>query len=132
MQGICGNLVCCCSFHTCSLQELWAVARKESAASAAAAAVLLGADGIPLAQHFFEGLGMYVGEAIHHPSTGATIRQGVGQLSYANGDVYKGHWHDDLFEGEGEMTYADGRHYTGGWHRGVFNGQGAHRYLGVL
>ncbi len=44
------------------------------------------------------------------------MRNGYGSYTYANGDVYKGDWMDNLRHGSGWYTYKEG-YYSGEWDR---------------
>lgn len=64
-------------------------------------------------------------------------RQGVGKMTFPNGDVYHGHWHQGKMHGEGTYTYkANGDIYSGAFENGLKHGQGIYEYeadqVGVL
>ena len=40
-------------------------------------------------------------------------KQGYGIYHYANGNIYQGHWKDDLKNGIGTMIYPSGSKYEG-------------------
>ena len=42
-------------------------------------------------------------------------RHGFGEITYQNGDVYKGNWDNDKYQGYGEYYFKDGRVYKGQW-----------------
>uniref|UniRef100_A0A803TEN3 MORN repeat-containing protein 4 n=1 Tax=Anolis carolinensis TaxID=28377 RepID=A0A803TEN3_ANOCA len=51
-------------------------------------------------------------------------RHGVGQLTFADGSIYLGHFENGLFNGCGVLTFADGSRYEGEFVQGKFNGVG--------
>jgi hypothetical protein len=106
------------------------------------------------ADDLYEGIGMlktndytYVGDFV------GGRREGQGQLSWSNGDVYKGEWRFDLYHGrgvftlakkgeifegvfaqgqysQGKYTYASGDVYEGQFKQGLRSGRGTYRYAG--
>lgn len=42
-------------------------------------------------------------------------KQGYGVFTWADGNIYKGHYVNDLREGYGEMIFIDGSAYRGNW-----------------
>ncbi|XP_066476722.1 MORN repeat-containing protein 4 isoform X2 [Tiliqua scincoides] len=58
------------------------------------------------------------------PLCKAGRRHGVGQLTFADGSVYLGHFENGLFNGCGVLTFADGSRYEGEFVQGKFNGVG--------
>jgi len=58
---------------------------------------------------------------------GDYILEGLGSLTYPDGDKYVGEWKDGKKHGQGIITYVDkylGGKYSGGWKDGEFHGQG--------
>ncbi|XP_010007889.1 PREDICTED: MORN repeat-containing protein 4, partial [Nestor notabilis] len=51
-------------------------------------------------------------------------RHGVGQLTFADGTAYVGHFENGLFHGCGVLTFSDGSRYEGEFVQGKFNGVG--------
>ena len=49
---------------------------------------------------------------------------GLGVMTYPDGQKYVGRWEDDKRNGQGTLTYPDGREYEGEFKRGERNGQG--------
>ncbi|XP_045424661.1 MORN repeat-containing protein 4 isoform X1 [Lemur catta] len=56
------------------------------------------------------------------PSSGR--RHGFGQLMFADGGTYLGHFENGLFNGFGVLTFSDGSRYEGEFAQGKFNGVG--------
>ncbi|XP_008571452.1 PREDICTED: MORN repeat-containing protein 4 isoform X1 [Galeopterus variegatus] len=56
------------------------------------------------------------------PSPGR--RHGFGQLMFADGGTYLGHFENGLFNGFGVLTFSDGSRYEGEFAHGKFNGVG--------
>lgn len=56
-------------------------------------------------------------------------KQGVGKITFPNGDKYQGQWVDNKFHGEGTYSYAKGDIYSGGWDKGVKSGEGTFKFL---
>ena len=54
-------------------------------------------------------------------------RNGNGNLTWRNGDVFEGLWTSDQ-EGEGTITYSDGTIYVGQWKKDKRHGQGEMKY----
>jgi len=54
---------------------------------------------------------------------GDYIREGLGILTYPNGDKYVGEWEDGIFNGYGTYTFGEIK-YEGEWKNGMYNGQG--------
>jgi hypothetical protein len=52
------------------------------------------------------------------------IREGIGVLVHANGDVYEGYWRDDKKHGYGRYIWTDGDYYEGQWENGELHGHG--------
>ena len=46
------------------------------------------------------------------------VPNGLGVLTFPNGDKYVGEWVNDLKYGQGIFTYPDGNKYVGGWKDG--------------
>jgi hypothetical protein len=53
-------------------------------------------------------------------------KDGVGKMTYPNGDKYHGEWKEDKQDGEGTYYYANGDLYSGQWRAGVKHGRGAY------
>ncbi|KAF7484988.1 Hypothetical predicted protein [Marmota monax] len=51
-------------------------------------------------------------------------RHGFGQLLFADGGTYLGHFENGLFNGFGVLTFSDGSRYEGEFAQGKFNGVG--------
>ncbi|XP_014388148.1 PREDICTED: MORN repeat-containing protein 4 isoform X1 [Myotis brandtii] len=51
-------------------------------------------------------------------------RHGFGQLMFADGGTYLGHFENGLFCGFGVLTFSDGSRYEGEFAQGKFNGVG--------
>uniref|UniRef100_A0A8B9P8M9 MORN repeat-containing protein 4 n=1 Tax=Apteryx owenii TaxID=8824 RepID=A0A8B9P8M9_APTOW len=51
-------------------------------------------------------------------------RHGIGQLTFADGTAYMGHFENGLFHGCGVLTFSDGSRYEGEFVQGKFNGVG--------
>ncbi|KAM5244198.1 MORN repeat-containing protein 4 isoform 1-T1 [Hipposideros larvatus] len=51
-------------------------------------------------------------------------RHGFGQLMFADGGTYLGHFENGLFNGFGVLTFSDGSRYEGEFAQGKFNGAG--------
>jgi hypothetical protein len=52
--------------------------------------------------------------------------QGLGKMSYINGDVYVGQWNRTLREGRGKLRDHSGWMFEGAWNRDQRNGAGVH------
>ena len=50
------------------------------------------------------------------------LREGQGECTFANGDVYSGEWSGDKTDGKGWMRYANGDVCEGGWKEGYRHG----------
>ena len=48
--------------------------------------------------------------------------EGQGTYTFANGDVYAGHWRYGTHSGKGTYTFADGSEKSGYWHSGTYGG----------
>lgn len=48
---------------------------------------------------------------------------GEGTLTFANGDIYVGEFHDGLFDGPGTYTWPDGRQFVGNFRYSDINKQ---------
>jgi hypothetical protein len=72
----------------------------------------------------FDGIGKmtYDNGDEYHGNWVADIENGHGVMTYANGDKYDGMWDAGLKNGHGEMTYANGDKYEGNWHYGQRHG----------
>ncbi|XP_053438868.1 MORN repeat-containing protein 4 isoform X1 [Nycticebus coucang] len=55
---------------------------------------------------------------------GLSRRHGFGQLLFADGGTYLGHFENGLFNGFGILTFSDGSRYEGEFAQGKFNGVG--------
>ncbi|MBQ9008415.1 MAG: TIR domain-containing protein, partial [Clostridia bacterium] len=53
---------------------------------------------------------------------------GLGKMTYSNGDVYEGEWKDDKRNGQGKMSYSNGDVYEGEWKDNKRNGIGKLTY----
>lgn len=51
-------------------------------------------------------------------------RNGVGLMSYSNGDTYIGHWYKDYMTGLGQYNYSNGDRYVGKFSKNKRNGKG--------
>jgi hypothetical protein len=51
-------------------------------------------------------------------------KEGSGEMIFANKNIYNGQWRTDMKHGEGKMTYANGDVYQGTWWDDCRNGQG--------
>lgn len=51
-------------------------------------------------------------------------RHGIGQLTFADGTAYVGHFENGLFHGCGVLSFADGSRYEGEFVQGKFSGVG--------
>jgi preprotein translocase subunit SecG len=56
-------------------------------------------------------------------------KHGIGKMEYENGDVYEGHWVDDLRHGKGKITFVNKSSYDGNWSNGQINGRGVYTYF---
>ena len=56
-------------------------------------------------------------------------KHGIGKMEYENGDVYEGHWADDLRHGKGKITFVNKSSYDGNWSNGQINGRGVYTYF---
>ena len=69
---------------------------------------------------------------------GDYIREGVGILTYSDGDKYVGEWKDGQKNGQGTYTWSNGNKYVGEYKDGKINGHGilisrfAQEYVGVF
>lgn len=52
------------------------------------------------------------------------LKNGMGQIILPSGDVYKGHWKNDVRHGTGVCRFANGAIYKGEWREGRPFGQG--------
>ncbi len=55
-------------------------------------------------------------------------KEGVGKMTFPNGEKYHGMWEADRFMGDGTYFYSNGDIYSGGWHRGIRQGEGVLMY----
>ena len=55
---------------------------------------------------------------------GDYIREGVGILTYSDGDKYEGEWKDGQKNGQGTYTWSNGNKYVGEFKDGKKHGQG--------
>jgi len=69
-----------------------------------------------------DGLNTYVGSFV------MGNRDGPGQMTYADGARYSGHWADNVQSGEGTLQFANGDIYEGSFSDGVKAGQGKLTY----
>lgn len=55
------------------------------------------------------------------------MKQGYGEMRYANGDVYEGEWLRDTKCGHGKMSWKSSKQeFTGQWRDNMPNGLGTH------
>ena len=59
---------------------------------------------------------------------GDYIREGVGSLTYSDGDKYEGKWKDGKKHGQGTFTWSNGNKYVGEFKNGTQNGLGSLTY----
>ena len=59
---------------------------------------------------------------------GDYIREGVGILTYSDGDKYVGEWKDGQKNGQGTYTWSNGNKYLGEYKDGKQHGQGTKTY----
>mmetsp|Transcript_15842 Transcript_15842/g.23850 ORF Transcript_15842/g.23850 Transcript_15842/m.23850 type:complete len:231 (-) Transcript_15842:87-779(-) len=58
-------------------------------------------------------------------------RNGVGKMTYPNGDIYEGEWLDNKMHGEGTYIYKKtGDIYSGSWAANAKNGEGRYEFGG--
>ena len=55
-------------------------------------------------------------------------KEGVGKLTFANGDIYLGHWSRGLREGQGEYLWKSGAKYKGQYVRNMREGRGTFKF----
>ena len=55
---------------------------------------------------------------------GDYIIEGVGILTYSDGDKYEGEWKDGQKNGQGTYTWSNGNKYVGEFKNGIQHGQG--------
>jgi len=55
-------------------------------------------------------------------------KEGIGKLTYPNGDVYHGEWLKNVKHGEGAYVTKDGDMYSGSWWKGMKHGRGTYVY----
>ena len=60
---------------------------------------------------------------------GDYIREGVGSLTYSDGDKYEGEWKDGQKNGQGTYTWSNGNKYVGEFKDGKKHGQGTITFL---
>lgn len=58
------------------------------------------------------------------------IKNGNGDVIFANGDTYSGEWKDGVRYGIGTYTWTDGAKYVGEWKDNNRDGQGTYTYAG--
>ena len=62
---------------------------------------------------------------------GDYIREGVGILTYSDGDKYVGEWKDGQKNGQGTYTWSNGNKYLGEYKDGKKHGQGTMTWKGL-
>ena len=55
-------------------------------------------------------------------------KHGHGEMTWSNGDVYKGEFSNDQRHGHGTLTFAQGGEYVGNWTHNQMHGSGTRRY----
>jgi hypothetical protein len=75
----------------------------------------------------------YVGDFVHcpdasHEGLGTAHLQGQGKITYPNGTVYEGSFHESYKSGQGRCDFANGDVYVGEWWRGQQSGRGVMTY----
>jgi len=77
----------------------------------------------PLCRKCFIFFNVYRGETntLHESPL---IRNGYGEMQYANGPVYKGEWKNGMYDGNGTYIWNDGTQYTGEWRQNQMCGFG--------
>ena len=55
-------------------------------------------------------------------------KDGMGTMTYPNGDVYQGEWKDNKMHGTGSYTYKNGDIYSGSWVDNKKSGQGMYQF----
>jgi len=56
-------------------------------------------------------------------------KNGLGKMTFPNGDVYFGEWKDNKMDGEGTYTYSKTKDvYSGSWLAGIKSGTGCYEY----
>jgi hypothetical protein len=56
------------------------------------------------------------------------VKEGVGKITFPNGDKYHGQWKSNKIHGEGTYFYANGDIYSGQWENCKKHGEGAYVY----
>lgn len=60
------------------------------------------------------------------------VKHGMGQMNWANGNIFKGTWQNDTIQGEGVFTQRDGTISEGTWRAGLLHGWGCMERNGVM
>ena len=56
------------------------------------------------------------------------MKHGFGVLTFANGEIYTGHFYQGKAHGQGRRLFQNGDCYSGEWRDGVGTGQGSYNY----
>ncbi|CEG43882.1 Phosphatidylinositol-4-phosphate 5-kinase [Plasmopara halstedii] len=56
-------------------------------------------------------------------------KNGLGKMTFSNGDVYHGEWTADKMTGEGSYMYANGDIYSGRFESGIRSGNGSYEFV---
>ena len=57
--------------------------------------------------------------------------EGYGEMTFSNGDIYKGNWNNGFINGHGIKIYSNGNFYEGNWSYDKANGHGIMTYPDV-
>lgn len=55
-------------------------------------------------------------------------KNGLGKMTFSNGDVYHGEWMADKMSGEGSFMYANGDIFSGTFENGIRSGNGTYEF----
>lgn len=55
-------------------------------------------------------------------------KQGVGKMTFPNGDIYHGEWKEDKMSGDGSFMYANGDIFSGRFESGIRSGKGTYEF----